>query len=679
MTINYPIVAPDQDIESADFNTFRKDVIRNAGDYGVTGGSANAQTLTIDSSIGLADIVDGFKVRFEAGFTTTSTTPTLNVNSTGAVVLLDKDGNTFPVNGLIAGGYYEAVKQGLNWVVSNNVVLTDRVIQFTAETDLIARTVVSRVKNDPTKVEQTCLRFFSDGALDTETTTSTAVICELNRRQFIELDIVSGSIRARVGTINRNKTISMGTQTGAIVTAIEVFQAIRVDTNRVLVSYEESANVHKLVVIGVDTDGTTVLNGTAVTVTNSIAAIFSQQYLSLFSTNTALLVYDKTSSLVSARAMTISNLTINLGAQFDTTQVNGRTGQIMCIGLTSTVGVIAFIETSTNDTRVQIVSLSGTTLASVATSLISGSANSVTAIVRYTATDCFVIVDNSTTGTARVSTTTITADNQTATLGTVNRNIRIGAVNNIDIFISPASTTTLLPLTADSSDWTTAPSIGSFTFSGTRQIAVLAEFGTDDGLRFVTASATTLTLYEHYGNLKGIVGVVNATYTKGDTVNVYIKDFATGLSGLTAGVRYYLDVDGTLSTTRNLYQIGVALNATTLTVDVKKVDRSYSDNDTISTRSGVNQASIFNIRDDWDRIITKSFSIERGGTDDDTQVHVGEITRFGADFAWASTDVCTFDSISISPRITYNSSSDFIIMAESNSTSVENAYGVTAI
>lgn len=140
MTINYPVVSAGDDILATDFQEFRKDVIVNAGDYGVTGGSADAQTLTIDGQV--TSFADGDKVRFKAGFTNATTTPTLNVNGEGAITMTDEKGLPLGEGAIIADGYYEATKEGSTWRVTIAGGVSSSVIQAILEEDMPAGTPV---------------------------------------------------------------------------------------------------------------------------------------------------------------------------------------------------------------------------------------------------------------------------------------------------------------------------------------------------------------------------------------------------------------------------------------------------------------------------------------------------------------------------------------------------------
>lgn len=83
---------------------------------GTSGGTANAQTLTVTPAI--TAYVAGMSFAFIAGATNTSMTVTLNVSSVGAVAALDAAGNLPAVGSIVSGRTYVARHDGTSWLVS---------------------------------------------------------------------------------------------------------------------------------------------------------------------------------------------------------------------------------------------------------------------------------------------------------------------------------------------------------------------------------------------------------------------------------------------------------------------------------------------------------------------------------------------------------------------------------
>ena len=94
------VVAGD-DILASEYNTLRADLVRRAGDYETAGGSSNAFTLAIDSSI-VTSYITGSIFRFKANHSIDGA-PTLNVNSLGVKSIVFADGTPLGPGDIING------------------------------------------------------------------------------------------------------------------------------------------------------------------------------------------------------------------------------------------------------------------------------------------------------------------------------------------------------------------------------------------------------------------------------------------------------------------------------------------------------------------------------------------------------------------------------------------------
>lgn len=84
-----------------------------ANNYAVSGGAADVQTLTLSPAI--TAYSEGMLVGFRAGYTNTSSTPTLNVNGVGAKTIVMQDGSALAVGAITAGRLYLAQYYNNNW------------------------------------------------------------------------------------------------------------------------------------------------------------------------------------------------------------------------------------------------------------------------------------------------------------------------------------------------------------------------------------------------------------------------------------------------------------------------------------------------------------------------------------------------------------------------------------
>ena len=86
-----------------------------AFNYGLTAGTADAQTVTLAPAITAYATGMEFMIKVGAGLTTTSTTPTLNANAVGAKTLVDSSGAALVFGAaLSAGAFQKLVYDGTN-------------------------------------------------------------------------------------------------------------------------------------------------------------------------------------------------------------------------------------------------------------------------------------------------------------------------------------------------------------------------------------------------------------------------------------------------------------------------------------------------------------------------------------------------------------------------------------
>lgn len=84
---------------------------------GTSGGSANAQTISVTPAI--TAYVTGQIFTFVAGFTTTTTTPTLNVNSVGAKSIVSAGLTSIHAGAIQSGGVYAVLYDGTRLILLN--------------------------------------------------------------------------------------------------------------------------------------------------------------------------------------------------------------------------------------------------------------------------------------------------------------------------------------------------------------------------------------------------------------------------------------------------------------------------------------------------------------------------------------------------------------------------------
>lgn len=115
---------------------------------GISGGSANAQTITLPSSLGNQTLsqLTGVLISFTPGFANTNTTPTLTVNSLAATTIVKGTSTALMAGDLTLSTPAIVVYNGTNFVLQNpqvGITQTQTIGNFSAGGALIATLVKS--------------------------------------------------------------------------------------------------------------------------------------------------------------------------------------------------------------------------------------------------------------------------------------------------------------------------------------------------------------------------------------------------------------------------------------------------------------------------------------------------------------------------------------------------------
>jgi predicted regulator of Ras-like GTPase activity (Roadblock/LC7/MglB family) len=237
------------------------------------------------------------------------------------------------------------------------------------------------------------------------------------------------------------------------------------------------------------------------------------------SDSSALLAYDDSNSYQKAVVLTIASANITANS---ITQISHRTGVDLPfeLALIDTDKALLAFKDVYLDVYAQILSVSGTSITADSTLLVASS------------------VSGNSMSVQKISTTKAAI-----------------ACNYTDIvFIS--ITGTLL-----------ASSSSPITISGTNNRIALARID-DDEFLYAFEEATTnngkSVLTRFSADYTGIIGIATERATAGSTCGAGFGKIIAGLSGLTAGEKYYLQSDGSISTTESDCYIGKAISTTEL-------------------------------------------------------------------------------------------------------------------
>lgn len=107
-------VSAGDDVLASQYNNLRDDLVKNAGDYELSTGSANAFVLAIDASI--TALVAGMKFRFQANFSITGVT-TLNINAIGAIAIKKHSSASLEADDIKSGQEVEVIYDGSDFQI----------------------------------------------------------------------------------------------------------------------------------------------------------------------------------------------------------------------------------------------------------------------------------------------------------------------------------------------------------------------------------------------------------------------------------------------------------------------------------------------------------------------------------------------------------------------------------
>lgn len=108
------VVIAGDDVLDSQYNNLRKDIIKNAGDYEVAGGTGDVITLSIDAQY--VAYAAGDKIRFQASATNTGAV-TINVNSIGAKTIKKYNNQELEALNIESGQEVELVYDGVNFQI----------------------------------------------------------------------------------------------------------------------------------------------------------------------------------------------------------------------------------------------------------------------------------------------------------------------------------------------------------------------------------------------------------------------------------------------------------------------------------------------------------------------------------------------------------------------------------
>lgn len=634
--IPFPIKVEGEKLFEADVQNMRKSFLLSGAEVVTSGGSSNDYELTIDRNadggdnnqiIESADFTNGVMLKFRADRNSTGAVvvSVLYSDGGGGTIINDKklyvDFSNQADSGHIISGevyeimYMEALDSAAGGFLMMKPIFNPDKVSLQAVTAISKGAVVSTLKEDPTKVEKTRLRFFQDGALGTVNTGFTdPIIVEISEVESLVVGLSGGNMQARVVYQQEDGSPAQRTQSGNIVAATTILHAAKVDDLTVVVLYENSGT-ESVIALQVDSgDRTTISNGTKQDLTSANFSTRADCFICQVTTNKFAVGYVDGTTQAYVVCGTVSSLAITLGTALSMASAPVATCNMRVLAPTATRIVVGYsVAASSGEARGVILSVSGTTLAITASAnTATGSATTCLGLFLVNSTRALVMGSNTADGCLYLNFSADSTDDANDAPSGIAVNYAhkpiavIPVASNFAYLYLQHDGTLICPNDGENTNSPTATiqSIGFSLTSDSQQYAVLRQGGTNNQIRVMTLVGGTVSLFEHGGNFTTLIGMADAAITGFSSGNITKKGRMTGLTSLTANKKYYLQKDGSLSTTLGFYLMGRAVSTTSLDIDIERVAFATNANQVITggdpdTSSGAYWGTLFRIRDDW--------------------------------------------------------------------------------
>lgn len=586
------------DILAAQENAMRLDMLKNAGDYATSTGSANAYLLALDAQISAYVAGDVFK--FKANFENTGAA-TLNVNSIGALTIKKNTSVDLLAGDIKSGQIVYVVYDGTNLQMVNTLIPNHNEELVAAGFDLISGKAVS-VESDgqvyPSRITATTL----DTAFtaDNEELLASAGWSLVNKIAALPpyLDATTGAQKVNIVatsyrgpnnfdyceatyniTTRAFETPTASDFQGGTPTSSGMSNPVPLTYERcVLVSQENVAaasRVYARVLSGLD--GTPSL-GTSLQVLTAAVGNYKGAIGVGYSSTKILLLYVDGDAL---KVLVLTESGGSLSAGSPTTLVASG---VTTVEDAQRFGTTAFYLVAYNDGSGEAVicfEFDGTSTfnAGSADSIPAGSSNTQFSVACLSSTKAIAAFMDGTAVTACVidrSARELTVQTESSTLITnsaSNKPLKVIAWDENTAEIQTQYDTNFAGRTlVVRIDESTISAVGTL-------LEVIGATNTDGTLSLVKATPTIgvrfsidnggdyhFLSYRFINTTEAAVGMVNAAYTDADTATVVVAGVVDGLSGLTPGERYYTGMGGTLytKTEGGESEIGRAISATKL-------------------------------------------------------------------------------------------------------------------
>jgi hypothetical protein len=553
MALNSSTATAGTDALASEYNDLRLDAIELGGEYAVATGSGGAYAVSIDSEV--TAYATGMAIKFKANHTYSGTS-TINVNSIGTR-------NVSNVDTIINGKVYIAVYDGTNFVLFEEArAESGRTI--TAGEDLSEGDLVSLNDNDEAvKANRVAINLESNVS-PTASVNNIVILKNTNTQAIAFYD----------GNID-------------LIEVDESDQSISIADNEadsgVIGQYGQSAceiddNTFASVRYGGSIDITVAtVAGTTITIEDTAQLVASgadSTYYSIAKIDTnkfAVCYEDGTDVIVVGCSYSGGSITVDSANQF--TRTGSSTQQWVVVPYDTDEIIFVYRDDPGDDVYRQPITFSGTVPTGGSSTLMFS--NDV--FLQVWVSDNFVGIEEGSTDNIDYS---VRGSDVWSTLGDGSF-----VTNPTEIEAYEGD-----KYTVATGDFGTSDTIYQAVLKGSvnGEISILAynstSIGTADldndkvggGQTSFSSSSNFIHVYG-MGNLERIQGVASHDVSSGDDVQVVSSGIVSGYTGLTEGNKYYYDLDdlSTLVANSGHIQIGQAVSATQMSIDIQRTPKPY--------------------------------------------------------------------------------------------------------
>lgn len=460
-------------------------------------------------------------------------------------------------------------------------------VSLTADEDLSAGDVVYPTGNNLIKR----VRPTSVGTVDTTVTEPAAVSAnykilpiDATRQLHIRGGDINGNkaMGARIGTINANEDdFTYGTEYTFGGVNSDCYDVCQIDSTRFLVTYHQqtATTASKAVLLDVGSSGTTITNGTPVTIGTRIDTSHIP-CVGLDSSRALIGYYVSSGNAFHVQVLSLSGTTITTNTGVDMSSTQGSQTRASFLLLETDKVLVVYGGDNSDPLRAKTIDISGTTPTVNGANTLDATNRAYTMGLSEIDSSKAMLVYSYSDGASdrKTQAAVLSISGSTVTKGS---NLELSTISQADDYINVVSVSPTVFITATDN----GSSVLKYHLLQ-RDGTTVSSIATNTGTFSSTNSSTWICRVKPFLYL-GVLGTNYGLTTLGSTSNIFIgvatEDIADSASGavalkgyrnetfsvLTAGTIYYIDDSGTATTESSSVsqRLGVAINTTTIPIE----------------------------------------------------------------------------------------------------------------